>query len=53
MVTDLLLTKTKLLLGEGVPKVAFAGYRLACVHEGREEKQGYCLSRFHTESEAT
>lgn len=52
MVTDVLLTKTKLLLREGLPKVASAVYRLVCVHKGKKEKQGCCLSRFHTESKA-
>lgn len=31
MVTDLLLTKTELLLREGLPKEASAVYRLVCV----------------------
>lgn len=38
MITDLLLTKSKLLLREGLPKVASAVHRLVCVHKGREEK---------------
>lgn len=53
MVTDLLLTKTELPLREGLPKVPSAVYRLVCVYKGREEKQGCCLSGFHTESEAS
>lgn len=43
---DLLLTKTKLLLREGLLKVASALYRLVCVHKGREEKQGCCCLSF-------
>lgn len=52
MVTDLLLTKTELLLRDGLPKEASAVYKLVCVYKGREEKQGCCLSGFHTGSEA-
>lgn len=61
MVTDLLLTKTELLLREGLPKAASVVYRLVFVYKGKEEKQGCCLSGlhsldfapFHTESEAS
>lgn len=44
MVTDLLLTKTELLLREGLPKVPSAVYRLVCVYKGREENKDVAAS---------